>query len=185
MRAKVLELCAQSSCRIKRYVGGCISIEFQGKLALVPSLKNSKLPGFNFTNPDVLSRLIAMTAMYNASPEAATIGTFGTKMLWVTLILGKRPTVFDPDNALASVKDWLEPPMKPGKRKRQWGIGLTDDDRWVRGVALHAKDLGLSDASTRIYVQPWALAAKHVFRLIEGTTPATQTIEDLLNRGEL
>ncbi|RMD50591.1 hypothetical protein D6827_03740 [Candidatus Parcubacteria bacterium] len=131
------------------------TLHIYGALSAIPSLKNSKLPNKNFINPKVRNRLIGLTKLFNATVTAPV--TFKPKQLVFCLVmLGKKCRVRDTDNALASIKDWLEPPTKRNRNKsRGWGIGLVNDDAYVHGICLRQKDFGYNDSVTSIYLLPF------------------------------
>ncbi len=148
-----------------------VHIEFHGELARIPSLKNSKIPGKNFLNPDVEARLIAMTELFNAqiyeqgSAEYFKL-KFGTNKVSALVICGKRSNSFDPDNCLSSVKDWLEPRLMRGKT-RSFGVGLVDNDRFITGYSLHSWQTGLEHSHSTIILRPWESVRRDAISFIK------------------
>lgn len=138
-----------------------VVIELRGPIANIPSLKNSKLPGKNFLNLSVLSRLKVMDACFKQT--IAEMGnpdiSFGADEVTCLVVCAKRKVSFDTDNVLATVRDWLEYPVKKvGKgRDRGWGIGLVDNDRQIKGLAVYCKDLGVIMEQSLIIIQRYAL----------------------------
>jgi hypothetical protein len=135
-----------------------IKLELSGPIAHIPSLKNSKLPGRNFINPDTLARLRVMDYVYKQGIMKTGLNvpvTFGKDEVALIVVCAKRKVSFDTDNCLATVRDWLEPSTKPvGKAKsRGWGIGIVDNDRQIRGMALYDKDIGLTLDKSIIVIQ--------------------------------
>lgn len=131
-----------------------IRIEFHKETARIPSLKNSKLPGRNFLNPDTLNRLKAMDALYWRSTRIYRPQTlsFGDRPVAGLLVCNKRPTRFDLDNCVAAIKDWCEPATKRG---RGWGVGLVNDDSRLNLFAVHAADIGLNLDHSLLVLKEW------------------------------
>lgn len=150
----------ESKCTVvvtKRVVGQFIDIWFHGKLAAIPSLKNSKIPGTNFINPDVRARLDAMTRLFHDVTKLNAPAAYGSDRVWCVVILGSACRVRDDNNAFTAVADWLEPKTKANRNKpRGWGVGLVDDDAQVKGFAIKAKDLNRNERDTHIRICPWA-----------------------------
>lgn len=143
----------------------CVRIEFHKETSRIPSLKNSKIPGRNFLNPDTLDRLKAMDALYNRStrvyhPKGLS---FGKRAVVGLLVCNKRPTRFDLDNCVAAVKDWCEPSSKRG---RGWGVGLVEDDSKLNVIAVHAADLGLSLDHSVLVLKEWSSMASRFSKLM-------------------
>jgi hypothetical protein len=134
-----------------------IRIIFYGALAKIPSLKNSKLPGYNFHSPSTTAKLRAMTDMYDTAVyerQRVIKGYhrgFHDDEIYLQVILGKGART-DEDNAYAAVRDWLEPKHK---NNRAWGIGISDNDKFVTGEARHAERLGLNISYTIITIRPY------------------------------
>lgn len=133
----------------------CVRIEFHKETSRIPSLKNSKLPGRNFLNPETLNRLRAMDALYLRSTRVYNDSnlSFGDQKVMGLLVCNKRPVRFDLDNCVAAVKDWCEPATKRG---RGWGVGLVDDDSKLNIIAAHAEDLGLTLDHSLLILRPMA-----------------------------
>lgn len=131
-----------------------VHIEFHGECSRIPSLKNSKIPGKNFLNPETLNRLRAMDALYlrASAPWDRKRLCFGDRQVVGLLIMGKRKVRFDLDNCAAAVKDWLEPPTTRG---RGWGVGLIDNDAALTIFPVHSNHLGKTTAHTTLVLQPW------------------------------
>lgn len=145
-----------SFTRDGKYTAG-ITIALKGPVAAVPSLKNSKAPGTNYINEKTMSRIVAMDALWNAAcrsytgQDTAVVG-FGDQPVHLLCIFGKRSRSFDLDNAMATVRDWLEPPWKTVGRgkQRNWGVGLVNNDSQITGYAVHASDIDLETTDTVI-----------------------------------
>lgn len=140
-----------------------VYIEFHGECSRIPSMKNSKLPGKNFLNPEFLARLKAMDGLY--AKEIRAMGgvapTFGTDRVAVLLICGKRSRSFDPLNCADTISDWLEPSTKkvgrgPGQRDRGWGCGLIENDSQVTLFPIHSEQTGITIDYTRIIIRRWS-----------------------------
>ena len=129
-----------------------VRIEFQGEIARIPSLKNSKIPGKNFINPDTLHRLKAMDALFWRAYSSEKRLTFGSDQVVGLLVCSKRATRFDLDNCAASVKDWLEPATK---RARGWGVGLIDDDSQLTIFPVHAHQVGKNPSASTLILMRW------------------------------
>ena len=113
-----------------------IHIEFHGELSRIPSLKNWKLPGKNFVNPDVMARIQAMDILYQKAHQElkAPVFNFEDEPISVLCICGKRPRTFDPIGCAETVMDWLEPATQlkgRAKKPRGWGIGITKNDKHI------------------------------------------------------
>lgn len=147
-----------------------IYVEFRGKLARLPSLKNSRIPG-TFFNPDTHAKLHAMTIL--AQREIQRLGlvlSFGDVPVSAMLICGQRNTDFDTDNCLASIKDWLEPASKEvgGKKKRErgWGIGVVPDDKQITGYALHSEQTVIAHEYSVLIVKPFDDVRESIINLV-------------------
>ena len=145
-----------------------IRIEFHKETARIPSLKNSKLPGRNFINPETLDRLKAMDALFLRSTRVYRRDrlSFAGQEVGGILICSKRPTRFDLDNCVASLKDWCEPPTKRG---RGWGVGLVDDDSKLNIFAVHAGQVGRTLDHSILILQPWDIMRDQVAAFINKT----------------
>lgn len=133
-----------------------LQVEFHGELARLPSLKNSKLPGTNFLNPDTLDRLKAMQTLFERSalvyPRQRL--KFASERILGLLVCSKRKTRFDLDNCAAAVKDWLEPATKRG---RGWGVGVIEDDSQLTIFPVHADQYGKRVDYSLLILKPWRL----------------------------
>jgi hypothetical protein len=142
-----------------------VTIELHGKLAAIPSLKNSKPMGQNFMSKQardylaVVDNVFKMKQGFEITKQMPRIPpmTFGTEKVFVLVVFGKRSRSFDPDNGLATVKDWLESSEKMvgqrSKHRRGWGCGLVNNDSQVTAFGVHAEDLGLDTPVTTIYLR--------------------------------
>jgi len=149
---------------------GFIQIEFEGDLSRIPSLKNSRHPRRGNLDQDVEARLLAMTELVEETvPELLKV-SFGETRLHVVLICGKRSRSFDPDNCLTSIKDWLEPKTKQvgrAKHDRGWGIGLSNDDKFITGYAVHSWQVCGGDSErTILLISTWDRVAKSAARFV-------------------
>ncbi len=158
----------QSSKMTVRELPDGVEILIEGPAAKIPALKNSKIPGTNFTKPEHLGRIYALDALYNVAIEEAKIRPqFGDEPLYMVAVIGARSNSFDPDNCFTTLKDWLEPATKPvGKNRRGWGIGLVSDDRFVSGFPVAARDLGSRNQNTFISIRLLDSVRDHVERLL-------------------
>lgn len=143
---------------LKKHEVQRVKLELSGPIAHIPSLKNSKLPGRNFINPETAARLRVMDFVYKQSIAKTGLRapvTFGKNEVALIVICAKRKVSFDTDNCLATIRDWLEPGTKMvGKgRARGWGVGLVENDRQIRGMALYDKDIGLRLDKSIVVVQ--------------------------------
>jgi len=129
-----------------------IEIRLYGELAKIPSLKNAKIPGMNFINPDVTAKLEALTTHWHK--ECPSIINYRTEPIFLIAYLAPRSARFDEDNGIASIKDWLEPKHK--KKGRTWGIGLIEDDTYVNAYGITWQRLGIQCDFTKIIIRPFA-----------------------------
>ena len=138
-----------------------VYIEIHGALAQIPSLKNNRqFGGIDFRTLAAIRALDSMFAKAIAEQNISQSKiSFGSEMIHIAIIAGGRATANE-DNAMTTIKDWLEPRTKAigrkNRRDRGWGIGLIQDDIQARGYALKASDVGLSQNYTAISIQPWA-----------------------------
>lgn len=145
-----------------------VRIEFHGELSRIPSLKNSKLPGRNFVNPDTLQRLKAMETLYlNATAiHKGQRLSFGDANVLGLLVCPKRKVRYDVDNCAASIKDWCEP---SNKRRRGWGVGLINDDSALHLMAVRGDLIGLHYGFSLLVLRRWddrAQAVRDCFRTL-------------------
>lgn len=141
-----------------------IHIEFHGELAQIPSLKNSKITGKNghsFTNPVVRAKLDAMDHLFLMEVQKAGFKRwkFGAERVQILLHVAKRNRKFDEDNAMSTVKDWLEPHTKlvgrtAGNRDRGWGVGIINNDHLAHGFPVTDAMLGTERDHTEIIIRP-------------------------------
>lgn len=162
LKDSLLKYSSGAGCSVEILLrGGRIDrlrLEFTGPIAHIPSLKNSKIPGRNFINPDVMARLKVMDYVYKTSIAKTGVNfpvTFESEDVALIVVCARRKVSFDTDNCLATIRDWLEPPTKTvGKgRARGWGVGLIKNDKQVKGLALYDKDLGLNLDKSIIVIQ--------------------------------
>lgn len=135
-----------------------VHIELHGTAARIPAMKNSKLPGKNFINPEFLARIKGMDVLFNHAAKKQGIEslTFGHEPVICAVICGHRPRDFDALNVAETVADWLEPACKPvgrAKAKRGWGIGLIENDSQITMLSTKACHLYLQCEYTRIVVR--------------------------------
>lgn len=162
LKEYLLKYSSGSGCSIELFVKKQkierVKLEFSGPIAHIPSLKNSKMPGKNFTNVETMARLKVMDYVYKQSVAKSGIHfpvNFGKDDVALILICAKRKVAFDTDNCLATIRDWLEPPTKKvGKgRTRGWGVGLVDNDRQIKGIAIYDRDIGLTLDKSIVVIQ--------------------------------
>ncbi len=127
-----------------------IQILFTGSLARIPSLKNSKIPGRNFISNTTQGKLKAMTAFYELRTKNKF--QFGKDVMLYLQVLLCKGSRLDEDNGFAAVKDWLEPKTMRN-RFRGWGIGLTENDKFITGEARHGWRIGLELPYTIITIR--------------------------------
>jgi len=142
-----------------------VAMEFSGKASAIPSMKNSKLPGKNFANPEFLSRVKAMDKLWNDIvqrwPEDRKPHFPKELKVHLLIINARRSRSFDPIGCLETVQDWLEPSTKLIGRKqkgnqRRWGIGLIDDDSQVVGMSVRHNEhhlFSLNPETTYIFLE--------------------------------
>ncbi len=140
-----------------------IYIELHGILAQIPSLKNSSHQ-FGGISIRELSAIKAMDRMFIESVKQQGFTqkqlSFGNQMIHIALIVGSGArATSNEDNAMTTIKDWVEVPTKivGGKKKgfRGWGIGLIKDDIQARGYPLKHSDIGVNQTCTSISIRPW------------------------------
>lgn len=143
----------------KRVAELCIVL--QGSCASIPPLKNSKIPGTNFLNPRTRGKIKTLDAAWWAAvfskPEHQPLRGWRWEEKVLVQVLLSKTTRADADNAMATVRDWLEPPTKSvGRRQRGWGIGLVGNDSQIISIAMHQADLGikLEQDVTFIFIKP-------------------------------
>jgi hypothetical protein len=145
-REKTEKIVKNSELEIKLLDPG-IQIRITGEAARIPSMKNSKLPGKNFANPDFKARVKAMDILFRAAVLSAKIDPwalyYGGRVS-VSVFNSKRSARFDPIGALETVQDWFEPASKPvgaAKKPRGWGIGLIADDNQISlGISVRVEE---------------------------------------------
>jgi hypothetical protein len=160
-KSKILDIIKNSRISIEVNADKVL-IKITGESANIPSLKNSKLQGKNFTNPDYLKRIKALDFLFNLEAKNKTIPKFlDNEDVSVIIVNAKRSRSYDPIGCLETVQDWLEPKSKKvgrAKLDRGWGIGLINDDKQAVGISLRS-DLDY----TTILVQPY----KHIKNLLD------------------
>jgi hypothetical protein len=152
-----------------------IWIEFHGALANIPAIKNNRHPRFPGIDKTILCKLKAMDILFVRECQSQGLSShmlnFGSDMVFVTLVTANTKRLSNEDNAMTTVKDWLEPRSKivGGKKKawRGWGIGLIHDDIQARGIALKSEDLGVHANHSRIVVQRWVNCSERVQQFVE------------------
>lgn len=136
-----------------------LQIEFIGQVGDIPSLKNSKMPKTNFMNPQTKLRIGVMDILFAMGAAKLRFKkriTFGSQPVALLVVCKSRSRSFDPDNVLATVKDWLEPRFKQVGRQRKnrgWGVGVVDNDSQITGICIKDSDLGLNLDKTIIVVR--------------------------------
>lgn len=149
-----------------------VEIEFHGALAAIPNMKNRKIPGQNFMNPDVFAKVDAMDALYSHEMrkqgyiDPHTFPTFGLANVHMLFISAKRSRSFDLVGCIETIQDWMEPGTKKvgvGKNKhdRRWGIGLVADDKQITPTPRHSWQVGPELDYSRIIIEPWSLFESH------------------------
>lgn len=132
-----------------------LCFEINGLLANIPSLKNAKIPGHNFINPDVKNKLAAITSCYLKAAKSVEYKFPAGQKVFISAIITNKSRA-DHDNILSSIKDLLEPMVK-NKKNRQFGLGVVQNDKLANGFILKWKDKGeLSEpqgSSTLIVIQ--------------------------------
>lgn len=145
-----------------------VTIELHGKLAAVPSLKNSKPMGRNFMSARARDYIETLNSMYWDTRRDEAL-TFGAAPIFAFIVFGKRPQRFDPDNGATTIKDWLEPSTKivggKVKRDRGWGSGLVLDDNQVTAFAVRAADLKIETPITTIYLRKLSRVRENIVEL--------------------
>lgn len=140
-----------------------IWIEIHGTLAHIPSHKNNRHPKFPGIDRVVLAKLRALDVLFIREVRRQGLNHpdvfFGQKRIFVSVLLAATKRATNEDNALTTIKDWLEPRTKvvggKNKKKRGWGIGLILDDVQARGLALKSDDLSMIMPHTRIVIEPF------------------------------
>lgn len=152
-----------------------VVIKLSGRAARIPSLKNNKIPGTNFTAPDTMARVRELDALFMQATgyylPAKTPGwCFGAEKVFCTLICGKRGNGFDVDNCFTTIKDWFEPwTKKVGKGKqRGWGVGIVENDRQVQGIALNGYAVDYHGEDSFIVVQRLESIKDAILTMISG-----------------
>lgn len=139
-----------------------LKIVMRGLAARVPSLKNSRLQ-HNVLPAETLARLHAMDGLFRRATRGTVVPFFDKTRIHVTLICGRRSQLFDVDNCMATIRDWLEPPVKSvgqsraAQRKgRGWGIGLVANDYFVTGAPFYGHQVGHMGTETIVLVNQWS-----------------------------
>lgn len=174
MRGEILELMNDSEMTIDDRAlndGTLLSlvIEIRGALAAVPSLKNSKLPGTNYINPKARAKLLALDALYFRATRNRQL-SFADERVFMLGLFGGRSRSFDVDNAVTSLRDWLEPSAKSvGRRRRSrgWGVGVVANDRNIVSLGLSAADLSSDKKTTLLVLKRWRDLKPEFVRCIE------------------
>jgi len=113
-------------------------IAFRGPVAATPCFKNNRVKGI-WLPANVTARLKIMDTLFEEWVlTRSNRPSFEDEQLFMVCRFAskgtRRGTNFDSDNALSTIKDWLEPNIKNG-RNRGWGVGLTENDRLIRGYS--------------------------------------------------
>lgn len=140
-----------------------VYIELRGELGRIPSLKNWRMPGKHFVNPDVMSRIRVMDELFEKSCRPPK--SFGDKPVHMTLICGERKGSFDLVGCVETIQDWLEPSTKKVGRKgsvRGWGVGLVDNDSQITPMPIHSWQTGIKHDHSTIILRPWEKMKEHV-----------------------
>ena len=134
----VSDVMRQSRCSLKVFgpmqAPDRVEIEFHGPCARIPAHKNQRIHGTNIIRPEAKAVLVAMTKLIRqAVPPNYTLQFPKAEQVLCFVHCGNRDgRSFDVDNVITTVKDWLEPSFIR-KRERGWGIGLVENDRYVKG----------------------------------------------------
>lgn len=152
---------------------GGLEIIISGPAAHIPTLKNAPMTTKGatviFTDPIVITKLQALTKLY--SDALVRQGRshpimYGKQRLWVNCILSRDCYKADEDNCYATIKDWLEPQTKGGRERKDWGIAMVENDRYIKGFAVHGRDVSFDADTTHIIVQLWEARRKAVIQHI-------------------
>ncbi len=131
-------------------------IYLDGPAAEIPAIKNAKIPGTSFTEPSRLGRVLALDALWRVSSSKIQKPYFADKPVLLTVFFGKRKNAYDSDNALTTLRDWIEPHTKTvSGRQRGWGIGLVKSDKNVVSFALKANEIKSESKTTIISLRPF------------------------------
>jgi hypothetical protein len=152
---RIAALITDSTMRVN-HGAGWLKIVIGGALARIPSLKNNRQ--FGGVDRTVLDKLKALDSMFRRHVNCDDTTFFGDQEVFLFAVFGDRGgTKFDEDNALTTVKDWLEPLSKcvgrTSKRGRGWGIGLVNDDSQVRAFVLPERYLGACRKETTLMIR--------------------------------
>lgn len=177
---KVTDLCDNSQCDIIiDEVSKRVEIIFSGKLSAIPSIKNAKEIKYHngrpylINNKNTMDHLAAMDILFKRKLDSLNISklTFGESKVFVLLLCAKRSQKFDPINTCETVQDWLEPSHKTSGSKagntRGWGVGVIENDSQVTSLAMHQKDAGGDESSTRIIIVPLNSIIKNLTELVK------------------
>ncbi|RKZ93883.1 MAG: hypothetical protein DRQ40_06970 [Gammaproteobacteria bacterium] len=146
----------------------CILIRLYGPVAAVPCFKNRGRGARRYMPNDVTARLQVLDELFLETTRRNKV-EFKEIPLFVYVRFSTRGSRrggnFDPDNALTTIKDWLEPRYKNHK-DRGWGVGVTHNDKFITAYA-ERQDRECDNASmTEIVVRPLDSMTEHlkVFR---------------------
>lgn len=154
------QIIKESDCMVSVIENGrqleSVYIEFSGKCAEIPSIKNQRRG--HWLEYSAQSKLKAMDALY--TKELMKLKklalSFGDIPVSVLVICGERKRQFDALNCADTIADWLEPSEKQGRGKsRGWGIGLIDNDNQAHISAYHAEWINWNTTATTIIVRSW------------------------------
>lgn len=163
-KAKRYEMIRQSTCQVLSGPNSMI-INFTGPCAKIPSLKNSKVKGFNHINSKTLCSLQAMTELFRLSARDLDLRYFEDRPVWISVALADSCSRCDSDNCLAAIRDWLEPPVSPNGKPRRYGVGILKNDRKAHGFALPWSLLGIGSDTTTILIMGWETQHESIARL--------------------
>lgn len=140
-----------------------LTIQIHGALAHIPSIKNNRHPRFPGIDKKVLAKLKALDILFFKAVEGIGYSkeflNLHDSYIFITLITANSKRAANEDNAMTTIKDWLEPRTKivggKNKKDRGWGIGIIKDDIQARGIALKSEDLNRQSEHTLIVIQKW------------------------------
>ena len=155
---------AASECKVTKSLTH-LQIVFTGKIADLPSLKNSNTfaRGNHFMPKGKVAHLKAMDYMVQQQIGWGDVPRF-TERVSVIVSNRARTRSFDPNNTYQTVCDWLEPMTKTDGqhvkgKTRGWGLGVVPNDSLISGSSYHCWELGWSNNETVIIVAPFPQVA--------------------------
>lgn len=133
----------------------CIIIRLRGPIAAIPCFKNNRKQGKWLQN-HVTARLNILDELFEHATKGRKI-RYEEAPLFVYArfaVTGtKRGPNFDPDNALTTVKDWLEPRFK-NHRDRGWGVGVISNDKYIKAFGERQAGSSKEAHITEIVIRP-------------------------------